>query len=88
MVPCPWQEAQESALDLKVMRATVLCLGLDPSRELMRDWGLGDDAESLHRFCGVMMEVAGDRIAAVKRSRASSSALGRQAFRNWRGRWR
>ncbi len=43
-----------------------LCLGLDPSRELMRDWGLSDDAEGLHRFCGVVMEAAGDRIAVVK----------------------
>ncbi len=43
-----------------------LCLGLDPSRALMRDWGLSDDAEGLHRFCGVVMEAAGDRIAVVK----------------------
>jgi orotidine-5'-phosphate decarboxylase len=32
----------------------------------MRDWGLRDDAEGLHRFCGVVMEAAGDRIAVVK----------------------
>jgi integrase len=43
-----------------------LCLGLDPSRALMRDWGLSDDAEGLHRFCGVVMEAAADRIAVVK----------------------
>lgn len=43
-----------------------LCLGLDPSRKLIRDWGLSDDAEGLHRFCGVVMEAAGDRIAVVK----------------------
>ena len=43
-----------------------LCLGLDPSRELMRDWGLSDDVEGLHRFCGVVMEAAADRIAVVK----------------------
>ena len=43
-----------------------LCLGLDPSRELMRDWGLNDDAGGLRRFCSVVMEVAGDRIAVVK----------------------
>jgi orotidine-5'-phosphate decarboxylase len=43
-----------------------LCVGLDPSRELMRGWGLSDNAEGLHRFCGVVMEAAGDRIAVVK----------------------
>jgi orotidine-5'-phosphate decarboxylase len=43
-----------------------LCLGLDPSRELMRDWGLSDDAEGLRRFCGVVMKAAGDRLAVVK----------------------
>jgi orotidine-5'-phosphate decarboxylase len=43
-----------------------LCLGLDPSRELMRDWGLSDNAEGLRRFCGVVMEAAADRIAVVK----------------------
>lgn len=43
-----------------------LCLGLDPSRELMRDWGLSDDAEGLRRFCGVVMEAAADRLAVVK----------------------
>jgi orotidine-5'-phosphate decarboxylase len=43
-----------------------LYLGLDPSRELMRDWGLSDNAEGLRRFCGVVMEAAADRIAVVK----------------------
>ena len=43
-----------------------LCLGLDPSRALMRDWGLNDDAEGLRRFCGVVMEAVADRIAVVK----------------------
>jgi orotidine-5'-phosphate decarboxylase len=43
-----------------------LCLGLDPSRELLRDWGLNNDAEGLRRFCGVVMEAVADRIAVVK----------------------
>jgi orotidine-5'-phosphate decarboxylase len=43
-----------------------LCLGLDPSRELVRDWGLSDDANGLRRFCEVVMEAATDRIAVVK----------------------
>jgi hypothetical protein len=29
----------------------------------MRDWGLSDDAEGLHHFCGVVMDAAADRIA-------------------------
>ena len=32
----------------------------------MQDWGLNDDAGGLRRFCSVVMEVAGDRIAVVK----------------------
>jgi orotidine-5'-phosphate decarboxylase len=43
-----------------------LCLGLDPSRELIRDWELSDDADGLRRFCGVVMQAAADRIAVVK----------------------
>jgi len=43
-----------------------LCVGLDPSRALMRNWRLSDDADGLRRFCGVVMEAAGDRIAVVK----------------------
>jgi orotidine-5'-phosphate decarboxylase len=43
-----------------------LCLGLDPSCETMAEWGLGDDADDLRRFCGVVMEAAGDRVAVVK----------------------
>jgi orotidine-5'-phosphate decarboxylase len=43
-----------------------LCLGLDPSSGLLRHWGLNDDAEGLRRFCGIVLEAAGDRIAVVK----------------------
>jgi orotidine-5'-phosphate decarboxylase len=43
-----------------------LCLGLDPSRETMAQWGLGDAADDLRRFCGVVMEAAGERVAVVK----------------------
>ena len=43
-----------------------LCLGLDPSRDLIRDWGLKDDADSIRRFCGVVMDAAADRVAVVK----------------------
>jgi orotidine-5'-phosphate decarboxylase len=53
-----------------------LCLGLDPSRELLRDWGLHDDADGLRRFYSVVMEAAGDRIAVVKPQSAFFERLG------------
>jgi orotidine-5'-phosphate decarboxylase len=53
-----------------------LCLGLDPSRGLMRDWGFSDDADGLRRFCGVVMEAAADRIAVVKPQSAFFERLG------------
>jgi orotidine-5'-phosphate decarboxylase len=43
-----------------------LCLGLDPSAELLREWGLGDDVQGLRRFCGAVLEAAGDCIAVIK----------------------
>jgi orotidine-5'-phosphate decarboxylase len=43
-----------------------LCLGLDPSEDLMRHWGLRDDAEGLRRFCDAVLEAAGERVAVVK----------------------
>jgi orotidine-5'-phosphate decarboxylase len=42
----------------------------------MRDWGLSDDAEGLHRFCGVVMEAAADRLAVVKPQAAFFERLG------------
>lgn len=43
-----------------------LCLGLDPSAELLRLWGLDDDAEGLRRFCETVLEAAGDTVSVVK----------------------
>jgi orotidine-5'-phosphate decarboxylase len=43
-----------------------LCLGLDPSADLVRLWGLRDDAEGLRRFCDTVLEAAGERVAVVK----------------------
>lgn len=43
-----------------------LCLGLDPSSDLLRRWGLNDDTEGLRRFCDVVLAAAGERIAVVK----------------------
>ncbi|WP_312161547.1 orotidine-5'-phosphate decarboxylase [Phenylobacterium sp.] len=43
-----------------------LCLGLDPSEEVFRHWGLPSDAEGLHRFCQTVLDAAADRVAVVK----------------------
>jgi orotidine-5'-phosphate decarboxylase len=43
-----------------------LCLGLDPSAELLKLWGLEDDAEGLKRFCETVLEAAGDTVSVVK----------------------
>lgn len=43
-----------------------LCLGLDPSAELVAAWGLENDAEGLRRFCGTVLEAADGRVAVIK----------------------
>jgi orotidine-5'-phosphate decarboxylase len=52
---------------LELSRArSPLCLGLDPSRDLLGHWGLNDDAEGLRRFCDTVLDAAGERVAVVK----------------------
>ena len=43
-----------------------LCLGLDPSAELLGAWGLTQDAAGLAAFCGRVLEAAGDLVAVIK----------------------
>ena len=43
-----------------------LCLGLDPSADMFRAWGLADNAEGLRRFCATVLEAADDRLAVIK----------------------
>ena len=43
-----------------------LCLGLDPSEDLIRHWGLDDTVEGISSFCETVLEAAGDQIAVVK----------------------
>ena len=43
-----------------------LCLGVDPAVELLTQWGLPRDATGLRRFCDIVMEAMGDRVAVVK----------------------
>jgi orotidine-5'-phosphate decarboxylase len=43
-----------------------LCLGVDPSVELLKAWGLPADPGGLDRFCAIVMEAAGERLAILK----------------------
>ena len=43
-------------------RRSPLCLGLDPSQELLGLWGLKNDAEGLRRFCGSVLEAADESL--------------------------
>ena len=43
-----------------------LCVGVDPHPQLLAQWGLPDSPDGLARFCAVVMEAMGGRVAAVK----------------------
>lgn len=43
-----------------------LCVGIDPHPELLRSWGLDDDAAGLERFACTVTEAVAGRVAAVK----------------------
>ena len=43
-----------------------LCLGLDPSADLLAAWGLGQDAAGLAAFCERVLEAASDLVAVIK----------------------
>ncbi len=47
-------------------RRSPLCLGVDPSVELLAQWGLTRDAKGLDRFCELLMEAMDDRVAILK----------------------
>ncbi|HSZ36048.1 MAG TPA: orotidine-5'-phosphate decarboxylase [Acidimicrobiales bacterium] len=49
------------------VRATgPLCAGIDPSPELLRDWGLKDDASGLRAFCATCVEAFAGEVGVVK----------------------
>jgi len=49
------------------VRATgPLCAGIDPSAQLLEDWGLSDDARGLEEFCAVCVEAFAGTVAVVK----------------------
>ncbi len=49
------------------VRATgPLCAGIDPSAQLLEDWGLSDDARGLKEFCKVCVEAFAGEVGVVK----------------------
>jgi len=43
-----------------------LCVGIDPHRSLLLDWGLGDDVDGLRRFTDLVVEALAGRVAVLK----------------------
>ncbi|MBA2389560.1 MAG: orotidine-5'-phosphate decarboxylase [Geodermatophilaceae bacterium] len=43
-----------------------LCVGLDPHPELLAAWGLPVDVTGLQRFCAIVVEALGERVAVLK----------------------
>ncbi|VEG42366.1 orotidine-5'-phosphate decarboxylase [Mycolicibacterium flavescens] len=62
-----------------VARRGPLCLGIDPHPELLRAWGLTDDADGLRRFCSVCVTAFSD-FAVVKPQVAFFEAYGAAGF--------
>jgi orotidine-5'-phosphate decarboxylase len=45
---------------------SALCVGIDPSADSLKGWGLPDDLQGLASFCKRMVEVCAPRVACVK----------------------
>ncbi|HVB91744.1 MAG TPA: orotidine-5'-phosphate decarboxylase [Acidimicrobiales bacterium] len=43
-----------------------LCAGVDPSGDLLREWGLGDDAGGLRAFCRICVEAFAGTVGVIK----------------------
>lgn len=43
-----------------------LCVGIDPHRSLLIDWGVGDDVEGLRRFTDVVIDALASQVALLK----------------------
>ncbi|MGB0747584.1 MAG: orotidine-5'-phosphate decarboxylase [Magnetospiraceae bacterium] len=52
------------------------CMGVDPSRQLLRDWGLTEDAAGLARFCDIVLKAAAGRVGICKPQAAFFEAFG------------
>ena len=49
-----------------VQAAGPLCAGVDPSRALLEEWGLPDDAHGLQTFCATCVEAFAGAVAVIK----------------------
>ncbi|MGH9185084.1 MAG: orotidine-5'-phosphate decarboxylase [Acidimicrobiales bacterium] len=56
-----------------------LTWGLDPSGDILDDWGLGDTSDGLERFIDIVLPVAADTVALIKPQAAFYERHG------WRG---
>ena len=43
-----------------------LCVGIDPHRALLIDWGVGDDVDGLRRFTDLVVDALADRVPVLK----------------------
>jgi orotidine-5'-phosphate decarboxylase len=57
-----------------------LCMGVDPSVELLCKWGLPLNAKGLGTFCDLVMEAMGDSVAIVKPQSAFFEQFGPQGM--------
>jgi orotidine-5'-phosphate decarboxylase len=53
-----------------------LCVGIDPSRESLAEWGIADDAHGLRLFCERLVAAAGSLVSTVKPQVAFFERLG------------
>lgn len=58
-----------------------LAWGLDPSGDLLEEWGLGDDPDGLERFIDVVLPVAADTVGLIKPQAAFYERHGWQGIR-------
>ena len=59
-------EAFGSRLAAAVAARGPLCVGLDPHRSLLIDWGVGDDLDGLRRFTDAVVDALAGTVAVLK----------------------
>ncbi len=55
----------EKFFELSIVRSS-LCLGVDPTSQLLQDWGLPDSVSGLSCFCETVMDAADGNLAIIK----------------------
>lgn len=59
---------------------TGLCVGIDPSPELLASWGLEDSPKGLTTFCNKVLDAVGDKVSVVKPQVAFFERFGAQGI--------